>query len=360
MKKQILLLTFIVLASFASVTTASGQAVNYTAPQPLSCTDDALHPVAGKSYSYLASGTPSGGNFTFWATKDPNFISTTAGTTSLNTATALTTGGGDLISTSTNYVTADAATQVDITWSSSTLAGTTYQTNPTFVAVYYEDPTGCSDNFKVYEINPINGFTVDVLNLNPTTFLPDATPYTYVPEQCPDDVRGATYSAGTMAYDYGTNYLYYEFVAANFTGYWIPSFALSNNNAVQGLTYEYTYATPDTWGATPPTWTALVSGTTQIPIDPSITDTSTGVSVFVRVTMANNNYENLAGQTLTMTVDGQNADGDWDVVNSTCADPSAADGADTANQLITARPTITPGTSSPTVPTTIIPGNEQN
>ena len=76
--------------------------------------------------------------------------------------------------------------------------------------------------------------------------------------------------------------------------------------------------------------------------------------------MANNNYENLAGQTLTMTVDGQNADGDWDVVNSTCVDPSAADGADTANQLITARPTITPGTSSPTAPTTIIPGNEQN
>ena len=134
MKKQILLLTFLVLASFASVTTASAQAVNYTAPQALNCIDDALHPVAGKSYSYLASGTPSGGNFTFWATKDPDFITTTTGTTSLNTATALTTAGGDLISTSTNYVTADAATQVDITWSSSTLAGTTYQTDPTFVA----------------------------------------------------------------------------------------------------------------------------------------------------------------------------------------------------------------------------------
>ena len=93
--------------------------------------------------------------------------------------------------------------------------------------IYYEDPTGCSDNFKVYEIDPINGFTVDVLNLNPTTFLPDATPYTYEPEQCSDDVRGASYSAGAMVYDYGTNYLYYEFVAANFTGYLDSFFCLN-------------------------------------------------------------------------------------------------------------------------------------
>jgi hypothetical protein len=143
-----------------------------------------------------------------------------------------------------------------------------------------------------------------------------------------------------MTYDYGTDTLFFEFIAANFSDYWIPTFAMTGLNAAQTLTYEYTYDLPATWdGAT--VWTPLVSGTTQIETDEISTEN--GISVFVRVTVDNNTYENLTpGQTATMTLDGQNAVAQWDVVNATCVDPDAADGNDIALQTITERPTLTP------------------
>lgn len=359
MKKQIL---FIIIALTFAINLTYGQAVKYSDPRPVSCTDDALHPIAGREYDYAATGTPAGGNFTFWATKDQNFI-TMSGTNRVynNVApTLLTTAVDDeLVSTSTNYNTPDPATSVQIIWSSGLLANTEYQTNPTFVAVYYEDPTGCSDNFKVYELDPIHAFTVDVLSLDPTTFLPASTnPYDFVPEQCSDDVSSATYNAGAMEYLYGEQYLYFEFVASNFTEEWIPTFQLTNIDGVQVAEYEYTYDLPTTWTAST-TWTPLVSGTT--PITTNETDTENGVSVFVRVKLTNNNFENLAGQTVTMELDGQNAEGLWDVVNSDCSDPDGPDQNDVADQVIKPRPTITPTTTGAPAPnTTIVPGDNVN
>jgi len=70
MKKQILILF---LALLAFVPLAWGQAVNYSDPRPLvGCNDDPLSPIAGKLYNYGATATPSGGDFTFWATQDAN------------------------------------------------------------------------------------------------------------------------------------------------------------------------------------------------------------------------------------------------------------------------------------------------
>lgn len=348
MKKQILIL---ILAIFAIGFSSSvfGQAVNYSAPRPLvGCDDNILNPIAGKLYNYGATGTPAGGDFTFWATQDPNFISTDVnGATTYNNVapTLLTVAPNQLMAAGTNYNTPDPATSVEITWSSGLLAGVT-AANPLFVAVHYDASgvtDGCADNFKVYNVIPRNGFTVDILNLNPATFLPDGTdPYGYEADQCTDIVRGATWNAvGDMTYDYGTNYLYYEVVASNFTEHWVPTFAwTAGPDALQAATFDYTYSTPDTWGVTPPTWTPLVSGTT--PIETAQTSTSDGVSVFIRVTIANQSFENLAGQSLTLAMDGQNAEGQWDVVNATCADPDAADQNDTATQLIGERPTVAP------------------
>lgn len=362
MKKQILLLTILVFALLSSTINVFGQAVKYSDPRPVSCADDALHPIAGREYTYSATGTPSGGNFTFWATKDPTFISMSGGNRVFNnTAPNLltTTNANQLVSTSTNYNDPDEQDNVKIIWSSALLANTTYQTNPTFVAVYYEDPTGCSDNFKVYELDPIHAFTVDVLSLDPSTFLPaDTNPYDFVPEQCSDDVSSATYSGGTMSYLYGEQYLYFEFIASNFTQSWTPTFELTGINGVQTMTYEYTYDLPTTWNAST-TWTPLISGNTSITTN--LTDTKNGASVFVRVRLTNNNYENLAGQTVTMVLDGQNAEGLWDVVNDTCVNPGQADQNDKADQVIKPRPTITPTTTgSPAPNTTIVSGNEQN
>lgn len=369
MKKQILFLAFLVLAIFSGLTDALGQAVHYSAPRPIACEDDALHPIPGRSYNYEASATPPGGTWHFWATKNPSFIATANGTTTINNAGALTTTTG-LVTTSTDYnVNTNTDGNVAITWSSAILAATGYQGvdgTPTFVAAYYDAPVNCSDNIKVWELDPINAFTVDVLNLNPTTFLPATeNPYDYEPEQCPDIVRTATYTGGdAMHYDFGTNTLYYEFVAANFTGSWTPTFELTAGlGTSQQATYHYTYALPSTWAATPPTWTPLVSGTTSIPVASSVTDTGLGVSIFVRVTIANNQWENLAGQDLVLTVNGQNAEGFWDVVNTDCdqPDPNGPDEDDTATQTITARPTITPITTAlPEPDASLIEGDEEN
>jgi len=162
MKKQILLLVL----TFCALTTVLGQMKAGSAPQPLiGCTNDALHPLAGVSYNYKTLVTPEGGNFQWWATKDFDFIKAGAN----NSGTKLTVASGDLLKVSDNYGIKGGATNADvvtITWSSAALAATTGAA-PTFV-VMQSDATGtnCSNNLKVYQINPVNGFTVDIKNMD--------------------------------------------------------------------------------------------------------------------------------------------------------------------------------------------------
>jgi len=214
MKKQFLLFALALCAGV--MVYGQGGALHNSIPRPISCLDDAGHPIAGKPYVYEATGTPAGGNFLFWATKDPNFISTAAGVTTNNLGTRLTTPT-DLITTSGNYGVAGVATQVSITWSDATLNGTVPGTTPTFVAAHYTAPVaGCADNFNAWEIQPIKAFIVDVKNVEDA--LHTVLGYGVVEDQCADIVRSAAYSGGTVNYDFGTNTLYFEVVAANFSG----------------------------------------------------------------------------------------------------------------------------------------------
>ena len=259
----------------------------------------------------------------------------------------------DLIYTSPNYGTTGNSNQVTINWSEAILANTTYQTNPTFVVGYYASSgvgADCADNIKIYELDPVNAFVVDIKNIDPATnailaYGADAT-------QCVDNVQAASYVSNAILYDYGVNYLYYELIAANFSEYWIPTFTVTGLNAVQVVTYEYTYANPSTWGTTAPTWTALVSGTTKIEVDPSVTTTANGVSVYVRVKVENKTFETLTAQTAVFTLDGQNSVNMWDIRNDDCdlPNPNAADQNDVANQIINPRPTVEEGTTSPVAP----------
>lgn len=356
MKKQFILAIVVFFASL-SVAFAQPLATPYSPPQSVSCVTDYLHPTAGVPYTYTLNTNASAGTWTWFATKNPAFI--TGGTLSSD---SLLTSSGQLLEASGNYGTTGNTNSVSITWSDAILAGTSYQGNPapgtpTFVVGYFAsaDATLCADNIKIYEINPVKAFVVDIYNLDPADLA--ATPVQTAVEQCVDEVQGATYSGGTITYDYGVNSLFFEFVAANFTGYWVPTFALTGLDGVQTATYEYTYAHPTTWGTTPPTWTAITSGTTQIQVDPSVTTTEAGVSVFIRVTIENNSFETLAQQSLTMTLDGQNSLGEWDVVNSDCSDPDAPDQNDTAVQNINPRPTLTNGGTNinPAQPEDVIP-----
>lgn len=360
MKKQILIL---MVALIASVTVAWGQgAVHVSNPDATSCVSDALHPVAGKPYAYQANVNPAGGDFYWWATTDPNFIN---GAGNTNSATKLTTPI-QLLSTSPNYgVTTNAGNIVTITWSDAILSATKYQVTPTFVAVHYDAPAaGCADNIKVFELDPINQFTVDIKNLN-STFLTQT--YGTTVSSCSADVASATYTATKMVYDYGVNYLYYEVVASNFSAEWKPTFAVTAKGATQSTTIEWTYQDLTT---TPPTgatvWNAATASVTT-----NVADTSTGVSIFVRVTVQNNNYENNAtahpaGTDITLAVDGQNSVGTWDIVNSAvaCTQAVGADQNDKATQVLLPRPEIpfaAPTTISPTGPNTrYILGNETN
>ncbi len=337
MKKQIFIL---LLAIFASVT-AFGQMKAGSVPQPLSgCTTDATHPLAGVPYNYAVTVAPTGGNFQWWATKDYNFITSTAGVPSNNMATTKLTVGADLLAADSNYGTTGSLDNVNITWSSATLAGTT-PGSPTFVAVQYDGVSpACANNLKVYQITPVNGFTVDIKNMDQTKApLAYSAAYSF----CASNIASAVYDPGTKAIvtNYGSNDLYFEVVAANFTGGYTPSFQVSGLAGGQTVTSLNLYT--DAAMATTAIATTLAAGaystSAPVTVDPSVTNTTTGVSLYVKLTIANGTHENLTGDPITLAVNGTNTAGQKDVVNSDCS--TQTDFEDTATQTITARPTVT-------------------
>ena len=363
MKKQISIFTFMIMALFAiSMGNAFGQhAIHDSDPETNVLTSDALHPVAGKKYNYSIS-IPSGvtGNYTWWSTKDPNFISS-QGANNMSTKKLTVGASNDIVAASAAYGASTATSNVDITWSSNVLLNTGYQgvspaKIPTFVVVQFDATSGsCANNLKVYELNPKNGFMVDIRNLNNVSpFAKAAYDDNTSITQCIDKVSKASYNPIThnMEYEYGTNIFYYEVIAANFSESYKPLLTFTGLDPVQTKTIEWTY-NKDFTGLQ-----SYISGTTTVLTDAA--DNSTGVSIYVKVTVLNHNYEGIADKKVTLWLDGQNKDGSWDIVNSTAAETTAADKNDFAIQTLKARPGITGTTTSTTAPTNIIPGNESN
>ena len=364
MKKQILFLAMFLLAVFAGINKSFGQAQPGSIPfiPATPCMqDDALHPIAGKAYDYTAVVNPTGGNFLWWATKNTAFVTSQ---TVDNSATKLDVGTGkDILAASANYGVAGGMTNsstVNITWSSALLSNTGYQNaggkTATFVVVKYDAPAaGCADNLKVWELDPRNGFTVDIRNIEDVTKVPLG--YNVSDTQCIDKVSKATYSGGTVAYEYGTNVLYYELIAANFSEEWKPQITVTKADAVQTYVLEWTYDKTLASG-----WQTYVDGTTVFTTDQ--TNTANGVSVYLRMTVTNNNFENNAtahptGSDIILALDGQNKEGLWDIKNVDCTDPKAADKDDTATQTLLPRPEVKEGTvSGQATNQTMVPGNE--
>jgi hypothetical protein len=362
MKKQFLL---IALAMFAGIT-VYGQALHNSIPRTLDLVNDAGHPIAGTSYNYEAIGTPAGGQFTFWATKDANFISTSGAVTTVNSASQLKVNTGDLIATSVNYGAPALATQVSITWSDAILSGTgnTGILTPTFVAAHYSNAAaGGVDNFNAWEIQPIKAFIVDVKNIEDVAKTMLA--YGATEDQNADIVRSAAYVAGNnrIEYDFGTNTLYFEVVAANFSGSWAPTLSVAGLDATESADIMWTYDDPI---AKP--WTvATVWNAATAPVVPhaTVTDFSLGVSIYVRVIVTHKEYEGIADRPITLEVDGLSLVGDYDVLNNTEAGATVTpatptvgpDKADVAMQTIKARPALT----TPVAPAPqFLPGNKKN
>lgn len=338
-------LLFLSIMAVVATLTSFGQAVHVTYPQPISCTDDPLHPIAGRPYKYQA-GSNQAGNYMFWATKATDFITTTGTTTTTNVASMLKTPT-DLIAVNGNsYGVAGTDSIVQITWSDAVLSGTT-ATSPTFIAALKQG--GCANNFNAWQLLPINAFTVDIRNLK-NEAIADSLAYGATESQCFDMVRNATWNGTQMQYNFGTNVLYFEVVAANFTNYYTPTFTLTGLGNGQTAVIEWAYDKAFTNPVTVTSGTA--SGTN---VTTTVPNTGIGVSIFVRVTISNNTFQGVTATPISLAVDGQNSVGLWDVVNASCTSTNAADQADVAQQTLEPRPQV-----NPVAPTPFVPGNQTN
>ena len=391
MKKQILFLSFLVLAVLAGVTNSYGQ----LAPRTINCLpSDALHPVAGTEYTYQIDvpATPVPG--TDWeagslkylwfvtqldlgaATPDDYFIDTNG---DLRAADDTGNGTGTFIATASsgdynNATTADNVLQ--LTWKSFT-----YDANkPVFVVIYVQGTTTSSltgnaalcttENMKVFKIEPINAFTLDIDNLQADATQHTPTTYGDLYEQCVSDIVSARWGGTGVVYDYGVNYLYYEVVAANWSNSWNPSVQLTGINPLETITVEWSEDNDFSAGVHPMTTTdthtavgdvlTYTSADNVIP-DAGATGTvgASGENIYIRVTLDHSvsgkeSYQGLEDQNIVLAVDGQTG---WDAVNSvwttgdvhwdnagsapTC-DPLVVDNFDNdkASQDLKARPTI--------------------
>lgn len=378
MKKQFLLLAIFTLAVFAGTNTAWGQvqldpSPFTSVPNPLvNCIGSAQSPRAGVPYDYTLDDTGTNAaatEFRFWATKDPDFISLVGGVTTSNQASdsLKRNYSTELYGYSDNYKVPSASKTVSITWGPDLLSRTSYQTAvgspgtlaaPTSTFVVGQ-AIGCSDNIKVWEIDPKPAFTVDIKVIADDTKLP--LPYGDASAtQCIDSVRAAKYNPTSfdVDYNYGWDTLYYEVIAANFVTSWVPTFFLTGlgDDAIQEAQIDWYKS----WSAARTNATTAATGfieggditggtiTGTVPLTSTIPNTNGGVSMIVRVIISNNNYEGLAAQTIGLSVAGEDAVGfdiDDDALCTVPADAADAASDDGTTRTITPRPTIEEGTA---------------
>jgi len=339
MKKQILIIVLLVIATFATTNVFGQGATHFSGPKAsVSCVNNALNPIAGKPYDYIISSNDATLKYTWWATTTPTFIT---GGVLQSTIPANVLGSPSIVPTTASQYNSGINTSgtIQLTWGTQVLADAMKTTLPVpaFVAVY-SNGTSCADNLKVFQVHPINAFMVDIKNIDNAKVvagdLPvaDTLAYTATESQCYDKVQGATWAADKMTYNYGTNILYFEVVASNFTETWKPTFTLSGLQAGQtaGMVWAYTPA----FGSP----VAITSGTATADVTTAAINTSKGVSIFVKVTVSNSTWEGITagGDPITLVVSGVNSASQADVKSSDC---TLAD-VNTATQKLDARPII--------------------
>ncbi len=365
MKKQLFILIMVLIA--ISFSTAYGQ----LAPRPVTClTADALHPIAGAPYTYeVTVPTPAGTKeYTWFVTQDQHFIN--AGVLTANRE--ITPASAIVAATGTGYNNAATGTNtVSITWKSFAYN----PANPVFVVIQVRNtastPDACiSQNMKVYKILPQNAFTLDIANLlngaTPNTAGTLVAGYGVNLDKCIHDIVDAQYDATApegVIYDFGTDYMFYEVVAANFSGSWKPSFTLTGVDAEETVTVEWAtdknFTTPHAMTLAAGIW---ASADVYTVADPSGFVGAAGESLYVRVTLDHSttvNYEGLADEPVALAVDGLTnlsappADQLGDVHTVAGGGPPAVCpwvdlfANDIATQTLKPRPTINAGATMP-------------
>jgi len=320
MNKRILFVAILFCLSFGAL----GQAITYTEARPINCSSspDGLHPVPGIPYVYKADFEPEKGQATWFVTTNPVFIEGGALSNDIEIV------GGDYIESATGLGLSSVdqnPSTIEIVWKPNGLSKVDYTSDtksPLFVGVYYNGPvSACGKNIQAFKISPVIAFTLDITNVSrmANEYVPLA--YNESLQHCPADPVASEYDYGTdrMVMNYGANSLMFEVIAANFTDSFYPYFS------VEGLSEGQT--ADIYWGYTPETANIAiasgVSGNWTMERDDAITaktnetDTSRGVSIFVRIEVHQNKNEGLTGNSVTLKVDAY-GNGYLDDVNESC------------------------------------------
>ena len=160
-----------------------------------------------------------------------------------------------------------------------------------------ENTDGCTtQNLRVFKIEPKQVFTLDIANLRT-----DGTALEFGEElvSCVGGMVSASYDPAQenlVAYDYGTEYLFYAVTASGFSGSWQPEFELTGLTGTQSALIEWAYpATPAVWNAVnTPVTVQNQSGTVE----------TSGECILVRVSLSHHSEEVLTAQQIQLAVDG--------------------------------------------------------
>lgn len=361
MKKQFLFLVLFVLAVFAGINKSFAQDLNYipaTACAPVTtlpcATDDPLHPLPGKSYTYNATVNPAiaAGGYVQWYVYNATTVGTiiTGGDMSAALTAAEKNDGSSkflLLADATKYnLTTNTSGSIDVQWQS--FDGTA---NQILLVAYVKGNGGCSDNIEVFRIQPNFAFTLDIAGLMPTGALPTSGNAV----ECLSPVQSAVYNSTNLTMDYGENYVFFTVTAANFVHSWQPTFSIdatATTNiatpvAVSDITWAYPTEAIKTTGGT---WNAATAPVLAQAASKAVG--ATGECIIVRVHLDHGNVENDAAttpRTVTIGVDGvmynvpttdysNNALKDLDPVATA---PCTNTVTDKATYDLTARPEIT-------------------
>ncbi len=384
MKKQILILFIMLFAGVATVYGQNTAAMPGSAPRDIVvCDVGPLNPIAGESYDYQATFDPTGGTAYWYATLSEIFMQE-----GNRAATELIEGEG-VVGEATNYRTDltgdDSEDGVSITWTTSGLAAVD-DDNPLFVVVEYnDDDAECpTNNLKVFKIDPIMPFLVNVLPLDHDG-TENSAEYGDSLLTCFSDVWSAEYDGtanggdGGMLYDYGQNYLGFEVVAAYFDDSYLAEFRIEGLVEDQVAEVYWSYdADPGVFDPDPAKVEEAFDDATHLitlsedgifngpNVSTDAEDTSGGVSIYVWIVIKHGDHEGLTDQVITFAAAGETpvtfVDGNpdtyapnvrWDdcleEVDITLAF-NDDNGPDYAESTLTRRPTITPIPDDGTMP----------
>lgn len=313
MKKQILFLALFSLALIFAGLKSYGQDKNYVdgasaacAPvTPLPCvTEDALHPLPGKTYTYNVTVNPAVSTgaihwFVYNATTNNNLI--TAGSIAATIAAAEPDGGTsqfllDADNAKYNLATNTSGT-IDISWQS--FDGTA---NRILLVAYVKGEGGCSDNIEVFRIEPAFAFTLDIAGLMPNGTLPASGNA----KECVTPVQSATYDGTNLTMDYGDNYVFFTVTAANFVHSWQPTFSIVANNtqspvALTDISWAYPTEAVKTTGGT---WNAATDAVLAQAASKAVGASGECIVVRVHIDHGNNENDASAARNVIIGVDG--------------------------------------------------------